>query len=120
MPADESLIDDARKALRLFPRLHRWATVTLQASPLCRDLSLRQLGLLFLVREGTSSPGELAKRLRVTPAVITGMLDRLERRGYARRVESLDDGRRLHVALTEPGLAVSRSVDQALAEGLAA
>jgi DNA-binding MarR family transcriptional regulator len=113
-------VDEARRVLRLIPRLHRWATLTLQADGLGQDLSLRQLGLLFLVREGMTSPGDLARRLRVTPAVITGLLDRLERQGYAQRVDAPDDRRRLRVALTDSGLEISRRVDQLLAEKLAA
>jgi DNA-binding MarR family transcriptional regulator len=119
MTPGDPLIEQARRVLRLIPRLHRWATATLQANRLCQDLSLRQLGMLFLVREGMSSPGDLARRLRVSPAVITGVLDRLERRGYLRRAESPDDRRRLCVALTESGLAISHTVDRVLVEGLA-
>jgi len=113
-------VDEARRVLRLLPRLQRWATLALQADPVSQDLSLRQLGVLFLVRQGMTSPGDLARRLRVTPAVITGLLDRLERRGYARRVDAPDDRRRLQVALTEPGLEISRRVDRLLSEQLAA
>src|SRR4051812_23354728 len=112
-------VDEARRMLRLLPRLHRWATLTLQADRVSRDLSLRQLGVLFLVREGMTSPGDLARRLRVTPAVITGLLDRLERCGYARRVDAPDDRRRLRVELTGSGLEISRRVDQVLSEKLA-
>lgn len=113
-------MDEAKRVLRLLPRLQRWAVLALQADRLGQELSLRQLGVLFLVRQGMTSPGDLARRLRVTPAVITGLLDRLERRGYARRVDAPDDRRRLQVALTERGLEISRRVDQLLSEQLAA
>ena len=39
----------------------------------------------------------------VTPAVVTGLIDRLERRGYVRRVGSLFDRRRVHLELTSAG-----------------
>lgn len=114
------LIDHARKALHLLPRLHRWATASVQTHRVRSDLSLRQLGALFLIREGMSSPGALARRAHVTPAVVTGLLDRLERRGYVRREDEPADRRRIRVVLTDAGLAASREVEGALAESLAA
>ncbi len=105
--------------LRLVPRLYRWAAASAQASREDHELSLRQLGVISAIREGVSSPGQLARRLFVTPAVVTGLLDRLERRGYVRREADPEDRRRLRLALTESGLAVSDAVRQALAESLA-
>ena len=110
----------ALQALQLIPRLYRWAVASMQANHLGRDLSLRQLGVLYALREGESSPGQLARRLRVTPAVVTGLIDRLERQGYVRREAEPADRRRFRLVLTENGLAVSREVQQALASELAA
>ncbi|QRK13630.1 MarR family transcriptional regulator [Archangium violaceum] len=102
------------------PRLNRWAVASVQANQLGGELSLRQLTVLYAIREGVSSPRHLARRLRVTPAVITGLLDRLERHGYVRREADPDDRRRLRMVLTEAGLTVGQRVQQALANDLAA
>ncbi|QRO02743.1 MarR family transcriptional regulator [Archangium violaceum] len=101
-------------------RLHRWAAASVQANQLSGELSLRQLTMLYAIRQGISSPGLLARRLLVTPAVITGLLDRLERQGYVRREPEPDDRRRLRMVLTEAGLEVSQQVQQAVTGDLAA
>jgi DNA-binding MarR family transcriptional regulator len=119
MMRDDLPVDDARLALRLIPRIHRWATARVLDHHLSRDVSLRQLTVLYRLRDGTRSPGDLARQLMVTPAVVTGMVDRLERRGYVRRETDPDDGRRLRLTLTEAGEAASLAVEQALAEEMA-
>jgi DNA-binding MarR family transcriptional regulator len=50
----------------------------------------------------------------VTPAVVTGLIDRLERRGYVRRVSGGADRRRVHLALTDEGRAASEFVENHL------
>jgi DNA-binding MarR family transcriptional regulator len=119
MARNKPPLDHALRTLELVTRLHRWAVASVQANHLGRDLSLRQLGVLYALRENPSSPGQLARRLRVTPAVITGLLDRLERRGYVRREADPEDRRRLRLVLTESGLAVGQEVRLALAGDLA-
>lgn len=113
-------IEHAERALLLMSRLQRWAATSVQANQLSGELSLRQLTMLYAIQRGISSPGLLARRLMVTPAVITGMLDRLERQGYVRREPEPDDRRRLRMVLTEAGLAVSEHVRKALTGELAA
>jgi DNA-binding MarR family transcriptional regulator len=110
----------AEHLLRLLPRFQRWAATAVQASRGGQDLSLRQLAVLYLVREGAASPSELARQLRVAPAVVTGLLDRLEQRGYLRRLADPSDRRRLRLALTDAGLAASLAVEQMLSRDVAA
>ncbi len=66
-------------------------------------LSLRQLSALYVIEHESTTPGQLARRLVATPAVVTGLIDRLERRGYVRRVSEPGDRRRIHLELTESG-----------------
>jgi DNA-binding MarR family transcriptional regulator len=113
-------IEHAERALQLMSRLQRWAATSVQANQLSGELSLRQLTMLYAIQQGISSPKLLARRLLVTPAVITGLLDRLERQGYVRREPEPDDRRRLRMVLTETGLAVSQQVRRALTGDLAA
>jgi DNA-binding MarR family transcriptional regulator len=47
--------------------------------------------------------GEVAKQLEVTPAVITGLVDRLERNGLVDRVPSEQDRRAIVLGVTNKG-----------------
>lgn len=110
----------AHVALRLGPRLNRWMTARVNDSQTAHGMSLRQLTALYAIREESSSPGYLARRLSVTPAVVTGLIDRLERQGYVRRTSELTDRRALRLTLTEAGLETSLAVEQTLVGSVAA
>jgi len=92
----------ARTALTLSPRLSRWVQTRVQEDS-DSDLSLRQLTTLQYINSPDTTLGDVARNLMVTPAVVTGLIDRLERRGYVRRVGSLFDRRRVHLELTTAG-----------------
>ncbi|MDA2811108.1 MarR family transcriptional regulator [Nocardiopsis sp. RSe5-2] len=60
--------------------------------------------VLGLVQSGgTVTAGEVVRRSGLKPASVTGVLDRLEKRGYVRRVRDEQDRRRVVVEIT-PGL----------------
>lgn len=120
MAAVDATHECARLALRLGPRLNRWAVNRVLQDHLDRDLSLRQLTALYLVREESATLGDLARRLMVTPAVVTGIVDRLEKRGYVRRGGHPGDRRVVRLSLTDAGRSASVAVEQALAETIAA
>jgi DNA-binding MarR family transcriptional regulator len=111
---------EARQILELLPPLRNWVTSRVQATGAHRGISLRQLAALRGIEDGATSPGELARLWQVTPAVITGIVDRLERRGLVRREVDPQDRRRLRLALTESGRAASEEIQAALVEDLAA
>jgi DNA-binding MarR family transcriptional regulator len=113
-------IDRARQTLALLPVLRQWVTTRVHWAGADVGLSLRQYAALSGIRQGASSPGELARLWQVTPAVITGVIDRLERRELVRREPDPNDRRRLRLALTDTGLAASALVERALTEELAA
>ena len=110
----------ARRALRSTPRLHRWAAMQLERDPLGHGLSLRQLAALLALREGVCPAGRLARQMKVTPAVVTGIADRLERGGFVRREADETDRRRQFLALTERGRAASDELLAVLTADLAA
>lgn len=114
----------ARLTLALLPSLRQWVTGRVQEAGACDGISLRQVAALRGIQEGAASPGELARLWRVTPAVITGIVDRLERRKLVRREPDPVDRRRLRLALTAEGEQIGRNIDHllsgALAEQLAA
>jgi DNA-binding MarR family transcriptional regulator len=55
----------------------------------------------ILMRSGPISAGELARRTGLTTGAITGVIDRLERAGFARRARDADDRRKVMI---EPNL----------------
>jgi DNA-binding MarR family transcriptional regulator len=55
---------------------------------------------LALIGSGPMSAGELAERTGLTPGAVTGMIDRLERAGLARRETDPADRRRVLVQAT--------------------
>lgn len=61
--------------------------------------------LMELERWGEMNQRELAERVRVTPATISGMLKRMERAGFIRRTADENDARVSRVQLTDEGRA---------------
>lgn len=53
----------------------------------------------LLQREGPASPGDLARRTGLAPASMTGLLHRLEGKGFVHRRADPHDGRRLLVRI---------------------
>ena len=54
----------------------------------------------ILDQEGPMTAGRLAERARLSPGAMTALLDRLERRGFARRTRDTKDRRRVLVEVT--------------------
>ena len=68
-------------------------------------ISSTQAGVLRELSDGqTTSAGELARSLSLTGATLTGVLDRLEMRGWIERVRSAEDKRRVEVRILGEGL----------------
>lgn len=110
----------AEQTLRLIPRLTRWAQTRVVDEDLGAELSLRQLSALQMIEDETTTLGDVARRLMVTPAVVTGLIDRLEKRGYVRRVGSSGDRRRVNLALTPEGREAARRAEQRLIDEVGA
>lgn len=58
------------------------------------------LGMDLIARSGRIAAGELARELHLTTGAITGLIDRLERAGFARRAADPNDRRRVLVMAT--------------------
>jgi DNA-binding MarR family transcriptional regulator len=67
------------------------------------DLTPVQARLLCMLAEGPKGMAELARCFGVEKAALTGLVDRVERRGLAKRTPVHGDRRAWHVTLTEPG-----------------
>ncbi|MFJ8082144.1 MarR family winged helix-turn-helix transcriptional regulator [Streptomyces sp. NPDC096205] len=80
-------------------RVHSNAAVMYHAAISARmELSpVEEKTLDLLQRSGALSAGELGELTGLAPASVTGLIDRLERKGFARRVRDPQDGRRVNV-----------------------
>jgi DNA-binding MarR family transcriptional regulator len=67
------------------------------------DLTPAQAKLLCILADGPRRMAELARCFGVEKAALTGLVDRVERRGLAKRTPVHGDRRALHVTLTEAG-----------------
>jgi DNA-binding MarR family transcriptional regulator len=96
--ATPELASHLRSAVaRLGRRLRQEGMVNEEATP----SQLTALATLF--RTGPITLGELAGAERVRPPTMTRIVAALEERGLVRRQVSTQDGRVVHVALTEEG-----------------
>jgi DNA-binding MarR family transcriptional regulator len=66
--------------------------------------------LRTLVKEGPLSSASLSRRLYVTPSNITGIIDRLEKKGLVERIRKERDRRIVLINLTESGAELSNSL----------
>jgi len=68
-------------------------------------LSLSSFNALVIIRQAPEgvNPHEIADRLLVTRAAVTGILDALESKAYIRRAPGGADGRRSLIAITPAG-----------------
>ena len=116
-----SVAETARNAafltLKVSPRLSRWIQTQMNADD-DHDISIRQLTALQFISDSETTLGDVARSLNVTPAVVTGLIDRLERRGYVRRIGSMFDRRRVHIELTTAGEDVRDHAEDRLASEL--
>lgn len=75
------------------------------------DLSPASGLVLSILADSETSlpPHEIADRLIISRATVTGLIDSLERRGYARRIPHRSDRRMLLVELTDTGRHVANA-----------
>lgn len=86
----------------------RWARV---------DLTMPQLKVLLILGErGSARVSWLAEQMAVSPPNITGILDRLERRGWITRTADRVDRRVVRVVLSEAGSEVIKALCSASAD----
>jgi DNA-binding MarR family transcriptional regulator len=82
------------------------------------DLTPQQAQLLCRLAAAPMGMTELGCALNLEKSSLTGLVDRVERRGLTRRVRDERDRRMLRVELTEDGAALARVVHDAIVEHL--
>ena len=105
---NELLIKEIVDAIRKFVR-----AVSLDAFKISKKYGLtgpQSTLLRTLVKEGPLSSASLSRRLYVTPSNITGIIDRLEKKGLVERIRKERDRRIALINLTENGAELSNSL----------
>jgi DNA-binding MarR family transcriptional regulator len=105
-PARSAILSDLREIVRLSGEFERHLGRVLAVN--ATDLTAMQ----HLIESGPLSPSELARRLRISTAATTLVVDRLEASGHASRRRHEDDRRRI-VVVPDVG-STQRAADELL------
>ena len=88
----------------LVPRLHTEFVKRQACAVTSGQITLPQIGILMLVRgEGACMMSEIAKALSVTTPAATGIVGRMVRAGFIKRVAGIKDRRVIRIELTKKG-----------------
>lgn len=68
----------------------------------------------ILVQEGPMTAGEIALRLSLTTGAVTNVIDRLERKGMARRSKDTKDRRKVIVSVIPESLTTTAAIYQSM------
>jgi DNA-binding MarR family transcriptional regulator len=91
--------------------------INLKACPL--GLTSHQWRPLLLIRhKGIDTPAGLARSLCIDAGAVTRALDRLEAKGFVRRMRDSEDRRVVKIVLTDTGLAVTSQILPIIADTL--
>ena len=98
----KTLITEIVEQLREVDRYRRGSTI--EAWMNLPSITMPQLkSLFFISNQGSTNLGKLASALAVTPANVTGIIDRLVEQKLVTRVENADDRRMLILRTTKKG-----------------
>jgi len=88
----------------LMPRLHTEFVKRQGFGVTSGQVTLPQMGILMLLRgEGPCRMSEIAKALSVTTPAATGIISRMVRAGFIKRIAGVKDRRVIRVELTKKG-----------------
>jgi DNA-binding MarR family transcriptional regulator len=91
----------AEEVTKIMPRISRRIVFDLLPEI---DIPHAQLFVMnMLVHQGPCRTSDIVKELQVSAPTVTGILDRLEKSGYVRRVEDQKDRRAVMIELTAEG-----------------
>lgn len=99
--SDRSVSDSVLIALRKIIQ-----AIEMNSKKLVKRVGLTGPQLVILqeiARSGELTAGEIARAVSVSQATVTGILERMEKRGLLARQRSESDKRRIMVSITQPG-----------------
>ncbi len=107
-PENESIIKDIVGSIRKLIR-----AVYLDSQKMSRKFGLtgpQSLVLRLLLNKGSMSSAGLSRLMYVTPSNMTGIIDRLEKKGFVERKRKERDRRVTLIILTDAGKTLSESI----------
>ena len=107
-PAVET-VECARELMGTLPRLRRILLEFFPGAEGQHVLTLPQFFVLSCLHSGESLPSHLSRRLKVSKATATAVVDGLVRRGLVERGDSADDRRQVVLQLTAAGNGLYRA-----------
>lgn len=109
----------AERLADIFTTLQRCFILTLSKELARGNVSFPQYCLLgFLAQQPHLTMTEIAQKMGHTTAAATGLVDRLENLGHARRVHAQDDRRKILVEITPTGSKLVTEVRNDMVETL--
>jgi DNA-binding MarR family transcriptional regulator len=116
---DSEIRCDCEKLADMFTVLQRCFLMNLSKELARGKVSFPQyflLGYLALRKHMTMT--EIAAKMGHTTAAATGLVDRLEKLGYAKRMHASDDRRKIEVKITPPGLCLVAQIREDMVTNL--
>lgn len=110
---------DAERLADIFTILQRTFMLNLCQELQRGNVSFPQYFLLgFLALKGELTMTEIAKKMGHTTAAATGLVDRLEKLGHAKRAHAPDDRRKIKVKITPSGERIVGEVREDMVQNL--
>jgi DNA-binding MarR family transcriptional regulator len=108
VPGNEYVIKDIVEAIRRLVRAEY-----LDSQKMSKQYGLtapQSLVLRLLIKKGALSSADLSRQMYVTPSNITGIIDRLEKKGLVERIRQQGDRRVALITLTQSGHELGKTI----------
>ena len=108
IPGNENVIKDIVDSIRRLVRAEY-----LDSLKMSKQFGLtgpQSLVLRLLIKEGALSSADLSRQMYVTPSNITGIIDRLKKKGFVERIRKPGDRRVALITLTESGRKLGKTL----------
>jgi len=117
--SNSQIRSDCEKLADIFTVLQRCFLMNLSKELARGKVSFSQYFLLgFLAAQKHLTMSEIAGKMGHTTAAATGLVDRLEKLGYARRKHASDDRRKIEVQITPLGQLLVAQIREDMVNGL--
>ena len=108
IPGNESIIKDIVESIRRLVRAEY-----LDSKKMSKQFGLtgpQSQVLRLLIKNGSLSSADLSRKMYVTPSNVTGIIDRLEKKGLVERIRKQGDRRVANITLTNSGLELGKTI----------
>ena len=117
--SDSEIRCDCEKLADIFTVLQRCFLMNLSMELARGKVSFPQYFLMgYLAQHRHLTMSEIAAKMGHTTAAATGLVDRLEKLGYAKRMHASDDRRKIEVTITPAGLCLVAQIREDMVSSL--